>query len=77
MRKNNQSNQKNHHRAQFTARFGCGFIFGIFAAIALGFAVDAQTFAGLFAIIVISAVVCGFLSVAFGDKFWQWLRFWI
>lgn len=44
MNKNNPSKKKNHNRAQFTARFGCGFIFGIFAAIALGFAVDAQTF---------------------------------
>ena len=77
MDKNNQSNQKKHNSAQFTARFGCGFIFGIIAAISLGFALNAQTFAALFGIIIISAVICGSLSVAFGDKFWQWLRFWI
>jgi len=77
MNKNNKSNQKKDNSTQFTARFGCGFIFGIFAAISLGFVVDAQTFAGLFAIIVISAVVCGLLSAAFGDKFWHWLSFWL
>ncbi|MDY6897890.1 MAG: hypothetical protein SWZ49_07390, partial [Cyanobacteriota bacterium] len=77
MDKNNQSNPKKHNRAQFTARFGCGFIFGILAAIALGIAIEAQTIAGLLAIIFISAVVCGLLSAAFGDKFWHWLAFWL
>ncbi|MCJ8281377.1 MAG: hypothetical protein MJK14_16275 [Rivularia sp. ALOHA_DT_140] len=77
MRKNNQSNPKNHNHAQFTARFGCGFIFGIFAAISFGFALDAQTITALLGIIVVSAVICGLLSAAFGDKFWEWIRFWI
>ncbi|MEA5595187.1 hypothetical protein [Rivularia sp. UHCC 0363] len=77
MNKNNQPKQKNDNRTQFIARFGCGFIFGIFLAIGLGFVVDAQTFAGLLGIIVIVAVVCGLLSAAFGDKFWLLFRFWL
>ena len=77
MNKNNKSNLKKDNRAQFTARFGCGFIFGIFAAISLGQVVDAQTLVGLFAIILVSSVVCGLLSVAFGDKFWHWLASWL
>ncbi|AFY58218.1 hypothetical protein Riv7116_5854 [Rivularia sp. PCC 7116] len=77
MNQNNQPNPKNDNRAQFTARFGCGFIFGIFFAFTLGFVADAQTFTALLGIIFVSAVICGLLSAAFGDKFWHWLRFWI
>ncbi len=77
MDKNNQSKQKNDNRTQFTARFGCGFIFGIFFALSLGLLADAQTFVALLGIIIISAVICGLLSAAFGDKFWLWLRFWL
>ncbi|MBF2013810.1 MAG: hypothetical protein IGS23_00980 [Rivularia sp. T60_A2020_040] len=77
MDKNNRSDRKNDKQAQFTARFGCGFIFGIFLAIALGLAADAPTVAALLGIIFISAVVCGLLSVAFGEKFWYWLLFWL
>lgn len=77
MDKNNRSDRKNDNQAEFTARFGCGFIFGIFLAIALGLLADAPTVAALLGIIFISAVVCGLLSAAFGDKFWYWLRFWL
>ncbi len=77
MDQKNQSNQKKDDRTQFTARFGCGFIFGIFFAISLGLVADAQTFASLLAIVIVSAVICGLLSAAFGDRFWLWLRFWL
>ncbi|MGF1674313.1 MAG: hypothetical protein ACFCUV_11610 [Rivularia sp. (in: cyanobacteria)] len=77
MNKNNNSDRKKDKHAEFTARFGCGFIFGIFLAIALGLVAEALTVAALLGIIFISAVVCGLFSAVFGDKFWYWLRFWL
>ncbi len=75
----NQNNQPNHKpdRSRFVARFGCGAIFGIALAIAIGAVAYPTTIAGLLAVVIIFALVCGLLSVVFGDKFWTNLWKWI
>lgn len=73
MNKNNGSNKKL-EREQIIARFGCGFIFGIFIAISTGLVAAPQTMAGLIGIVIVCAIINGLLSVIFGESFW--LNFW-
>ncbi|PAX57167.1 hypothetical protein CK510_09170 [Brunnivagina elsteri CCALA 953] len=61
---------------QFTARFGCGFIFGLFAGTSCYFVFGATTMAGLFWGWVIFSVMFGLLSVIFGDRFWTKIYRW-
>ena len=76
MSKNHRPNQKRDH-SKFIARFGCGAVFGIALAIAGGAIAYPTTAAGLFATVIIFAIICGLLSVIFGDKFWTNLWKWI
>ncbi|MGD1871887.1 MAG: hypothetical protein ACFB02_02430 [Mastigocoleus sp.] len=73
MNKNNHPNKKL-ERAEIVARFGCGFIFGIFLAIAGGLLAAPQTTLGLILVILLFAIASGFLSVFLGESFW--LKFW-
>lgn len=76
MNQNNQPNQKRDY-SKFVARFGCGAVFGIILAIAGGAIAYPTTVGGLFAVVIIFALVCGLLSVVFGDRFWVNLWKWI
>lgn len=62
--------------SRFTARFGCGFIFGLFAALGTGLLFGAQTMAGLFWGWILFSLLFGLLSVIFGDKFWTTIIRW-
>lgn len=61
---------------RFTARFGCGFIFGIFASVGVGVAFGATTMSGLFWGWVLLSALFGLLSVIFGEKFWTHIIKW-
>ncbi|MEA5572001.1 hypothetical protein [Calothrix sp. UHCC 0171] len=61
---------------QFTARFGCGFIFGLFAATSCYFILGAQTMLGLFWGWVLFSLLFGVLSAIFGDHFWTKIYHW-
>ncbi len=59
-------------------RFGCGFVIGLLLPFLWGFFWEATTIGWEIMIIcIISALVCGFLSIRFGDRFWKILiKFW-
>lgn len=62
-------------RLQSISRFGCGFVLGIVLALSLGIlqvgVVEAIAF-----IFLVGAIV-GWLSLRYGDRFWQaFLRWW-
>lgn len=75
MNRDRQPNQKRDY-SKFVARFGCGAIFGITLAIALGATAYPTTTTGLLAVIIMFALGSGLLSVIFGDKFWTNLWKW-
>ncbi len=71
---------------EFLVRFGCGFVSGfvsgLFAPFLWGFFWKVTTIGwGIITVCVISALICGlicgFLSVKYGDRFWRSLvKFW-
>ena len=61
-------------RIQSQIRFACGFLIGLFLPFLLGFFWQATTIGwGFFAISIISALLCSFLSLRYGDRFWKML----
>jgi hypothetical protein len=62
---------------QSTAKFGCGFIFGLFAATGCYFVFGAKTMTALFWGWVLFSVMFGLLSVIFGDRFWTKIFPWL
>ncbi len=69
-----RNNQPDWYR--ITARFGCGFVFGLFASVSTVFVFGAQTMAGLFWGWVLLSVIFGLLSVIFGENFWTKIIYW-
>jgi hypothetical protein len=61
---------------QFTARFGCGFLFGIFAGTSCFFVFGANTMAALFWGWIFVSLIFGLLSVIFGERFWTKIFHW-
>lgn len=60
-------------------RFGCGFVFGIFAGGLLVLRVWPWNGYADIGVILVSAVVCGVLAMKLGDRFWLalgGLRWW-
>ncbi len=57
-------------------RFGCGFVVGFLVAFLIGLRVVSEFTGSSWAIIVGIAVLIGILAMAFGDSFWDWLRYW-
>lgn len=58
-------------------RFGCGFIFGLsFGAVSFGLAFHSNG-AAFVAVTIVTAFVCGFCALVFGNSFWRSMRkFW-
>ena len=67
-------------RLEKSIRFGCGSIFGIIIGFYYSLNWVLETWGEIVAIIICSAVICGFLAVKFGDEFWhslKSLRWWL
>lgn len=52
-------------------RFGCGLIFGILFALFLGLVEMGTTMGAVLLILAGSALVFGWLSMVWGDRFWR------
>jgi hypothetical protein len=63
-------------RLEKGVRFGCGFLFGCFAA--LGALLTSVSGAyPVAALCVLTGVVIGYAAMRFGDRFWWWLSSWL
>lgn len=57
-------------------RFGCGFVFGLVSGGLFLVRVVAESLGVNAAGAVASALICGFLAMRFGERFWSWVRDW-
>lgn len=57
-------------------RFGCGFLFGLVSGGLFLVQVVAESLGVNAAGAVASALICGFLAMRFGERFWSWARHW-
>jgi hypothetical protein len=76
MSRNPLPNKKTDY-SQFIARFGCGFLVGILIGGSCSMVYGTKTMGGLITAWIILALLCGLLSVIFGDKFWKTIIHWI
>ncbi|NER37452.1 MAG: hypothetical protein F6J93_26400 [Oscillatoria sp. SIO1A7] len=60
-------------RFELSVRFVCGAILGIVIAISAGLLWEAQSLAGVLIGGLIFALIFGFLTARYGDKFWKFL----
>ena len=60
------------------ARFGCGFVFGLFLVLGLIGGTDAGNggYGGAMYVLGI-ALICGLAAMLFGEAFWRWASKWL
>jgi hypothetical protein len=55
-------------------RFGCGFVFGVFAGAFVGMRVAFTNGYFVLGVCLVSGIVCALLALNFGDRFWLTLK---
>ena len=55
-------------------RFGCGAVFGVALAPALWSLYASESWATSISLTALGALLCGFMAMRHGDRFWEWFR---